>query len=92
MAVRARMRMLVSGRVQGVGFRWATVAEATRLGLGGWVRNLPSGAVEILAEGDKDSLSEFGAWARQGPSFAEVSGVEEEWLEYRGEFGGFRIR
>ncbi len=86
------MRLIVTGRVQGVGFRWATVAEAERLGLSGWVRNLPSGAVEILAEGDKDELHKLGAWARQGPSFASVSGVEEEWPEYRGEPGGFRIR
>ena len=46
------MRIIVRGRVQGVGFRYATVSEARRLGLAGWARNAPDGSVEILAEGD----------------------------------------
>ena len=92
MALRARLRLVVTGRVQGVGFRWATVAEADRLGLTGWVRNQASGGVEILAEGDKDGLDKLGAWARHGPRFASVGWVDEEWSEYRGEFGGFKIR
>lgn len=92
MAERARLRLIVSGRVQGVGFRWATVAEAERLGLCGWVRNQASGGVEILAEGDKDKLEKLGAWTRHGPRFASVSWVEEEWSEYSGELAGFKIR
>jgi acylphosphatase len=92
MAARARMRLVVTGRVQGVGFRWATVDEAQRRGLVGWVRNLSGGGVEIVAEGDKDGLEKLAAWARQGPRFASVSSVEQEWLEWSGELAGFEIR
>jgi acylphosphatase len=86
------MRLVVTGRVQGVGFRWATVDEAQRRGLVGWVRNLSGGGVEIVAEGDKDGLEKLAAWARQGPRFASVSSVEQEWLEWSGELAGFEIR
>jgi acylphosphatase len=86
------MRLVVTGRVQGVGFRWDTVGEAQRRGLVGWVRNLSGGGVEIVAEGDKDGLEKLAAWARQGPRFASVSSVEQEWLEWSGEIAGFEIR
>ncbi|MHB8382741.1 MAG: acylphosphatase [Candidatus Binataceae bacterium] len=92
METRARIRLLVAGNVQGVGFRWATAAEARRLGLAGWVRNIASGGVEILAEGDKDSLSKLVAWASQGPTFASVSSVEQEWMGWSGGLAGFEIR
>lgn len=89
---RARLRLIVTGTVQGVGFRWATVAEAQRLGLAGWVRNMAGGGVEIIAEGDKDRLSKLCAWARHGPKFASVSSVEEEWSDCSGRPAGFEIR
>ncbi len=92
MAARARMRLIVNGSVQGVGFRWAAVAEAQRLGLAGWVRNAAGGGVEIVAEGDKDGLDRLAAWAHQGPRFASVSSVEQEWTEWSGELAGFKIR
>ncbi|MGB6552283.1 MAG: acylphosphatase [Candidatus Binataceae bacterium] len=92
MATRARIRLIVSGRVQGVGFRWAALDEAQRLGLAGWVRNRSGGGVEIVAEGDKDGLEKLALWARQGPRFASVSSVEQEWLEWSGELAGFEIR
>jgi len=92
MPPQARLRLIVSGRVQGVGFRWATAAEARRLGLSGWVKNLAGGSVEILAEGGKDSLSKLAAWAHHGPRFAGVDEVEQEWSGWRGELDGFEIR
>lgn len=92
MAARARMRLVISGRVQGVGFRWAALAEAQRYGLSGWVRNLAGGGVEIVAEGDKDGLDKLAAWAYQGPRFASVSAVEQEWTQWSGELAGFEIR
>ncbi|HVA81911.1 MAG TPA: acylphosphatase [Candidatus Binataceae bacterium] len=92
MASNARLRLIVSGQVQGVGFRFATVTEARRLGLAGWVKNLVGGSVEILAEGDKDSLSKLAAWAHRGPRFAGVDEVEEQWMGWRGELAGFKIR
>jgi len=69
---RTRLRIVVSGRVQGVGFRYATVREAERLGLLGWVRNTYDGNVEIVAEGPQDSVSDLLVWCRAGPPSARV--------------------
>jgi acylphosphatase len=88
----ARLRLLVHGRVQGVFFRQAAAEEARSLGLRGWVRNLPNGDVEIVAEGPRRELKILAAWANQGPRLARVIGVEEEWSDYRGEVGPFAIR
>ena len=88
----ARLRLLVHGRVQGVFFRQAAADEARSLGLRGWVRNLPNGDVEIVAEGPRRELKILAAWANQGPRLARVTGVEEEWSDYRGEEGPFAIR
>jgi acylphosphatase len=88
----ARLRMLVHGRVQGVFFRHAAAEEARSLGLRGWVRNLASGDVEIVAEGPRRELKILAAWAHQGPRLARVTGVEEEWSDYRGDEGPFAIR
>jgi acylphosphatase len=88
----AHLRMLVHGRVQGVFFRQATADEARALGLRGWVKNLAGGDVEIVAEGPRRELKVLAAWALQGPRLADVTGVEEEWSDYRGEEGAFAIR
>jgi acylphosphatase len=88
----ARLRLLVHGRVQGVFFRQAAAEEARSLGLRGWVRNLPNGDVEIVAEGPRRELKILAAWANQGPRLARVTGVEEEWSDYLGEEGPFAIR
>ena len=71
----ACQRYRVSGRVQGVGFRFAACAEAQRLGITGWVRNLPNGDVEALACGDADQLLVFGQWLHRGPRSARVTDV-----------------
>ena len=70
--MRRARRFLISGRVQGVGFRYFTHAAATREGIHGWVRNLPGGAVEALAEGDVESLDRFERQLRHGPASARV--------------------
>ncbi len=80
------------GRVQGVFFRQATADEALTLGLRGWVRNLVNGDVEIVAEGPRRELKILAAWANQGPRMARVTGVDEEWSDYRGDLGAFAIR
>lgn len=69
------VRIVVSGRVQGVGFRAFAVREATRLGLDGWVRNLPDGRVEAIARGEESGLQAFIAALRQGPITARVDEV-----------------
>jgi len=72
------VRCIVSGRVQGVYYRAATVAEAERLQLRGWARNLNDGTVEVVACGDADAVSRLAGWLWQGPPAARVAGVSVE--------------
>jgi acylphosphatase len=65
----------VSGRVQGVSFRWYAQQEAIRLGVHGWVRNEPDGSVAGLFEGDDDAVDALVTWCRTGPSYAAVQHV-----------------
>src|SRR5262249_26186674 len=74
--VRIARRFLVSGHVQGVGFRWFAENQAAREGLHGWVRNLPDGRVEAAAEGDAEALERFERALRHGPPAARVDDVE----------------
>jgi acylphosphatase len=71
-----RIRAVVRGRVQGVGFRFSAVAEAERRGLVGWVRNTADGSVELEAEGEIDALEGFRVWLARGPAAARVDDVE----------------
>lgn len=71
-----RKRVIVHGRVQGVGFRWYTQATANQLGLGGFVRNLPGGTVEVEFEGEPTAVAEMVSWLRSGPSYAHVTRIE----------------
>jgi len=91
-AGRARLHLIVSGRVQGVGFRFSAYDEAKDLALAGWVRNVASGGVEIVAEGKRENLQMLAAWAHLGPPSAHVTAVREDWLDFTGEFTEFRIR
>jgi acylphosphatase len=74
-----RLRAVVHGEVQGVGFRYFLVTRARPLGLEGWVRNRPDGAVELVAEGERAELEHLLQAARQGPRGADVRDVEVEW-------------
>ena len=69
------LTVLIEGRVQGVGFRAATVRQAHQLKLGGWVRNLPDGRVEALIQGDRSHIDRMLSWLLQGPPAARVSSV-----------------
>jgi acylphosphatase len=71
-------RLLISGRVQGVGFRWHLLEEAQRLGLQGWVRNLRDGRVEALLCGPQAAVAALIHWAGTGPAHARVDSVEVE--------------
>lgn len=86
-----QLQLTVHGRVQGVYFRASTQREAKRLGLGGWVRNRPDGAIEILAEGEETSIRELYGWAQKGPSAARVERVDTRWRSFTGEYADFRI-
>jgi acylphosphatase len=70
-----RVRYTVEGRVQGVGFRYFVRRTAESLGIIGWVRNLPDGAVEALARGDQQALDAFESSLRKGPPGASVTGI-----------------
>ena len=70
-----RLHARIAGRVQGVGFRWFVREEARRLGLAGWVRNLPSGEVELVAEGSPAALDAFARTIGKGPPGARVEVV-----------------
>lgn len=76
MAERRRVHFWVSGRVQGVGFRYHTQVRATELGLLGWVRNLADGRVEVVAEGPRAQIEKLVEWCRKGPPSAKVVRLE----------------
>ncbi len=86
-----RVHVLVEGRVQGVWFRDSAWQQATRLGVNGWVRNLPDGRVEATYEGPRDAVEELVAWTRRGPERATVTTVEVYDEEPKGE-RGFSVR
>ena len=86
-----RVHLVVSGRVQGVNYRSNTQRRASQLGLVGWVRNLPDGGVEAVAEGPGEKVEEFLNWCKHGPIPAYVSDVEASWEKPTGEYEDFRI-
>jgi acylphosphatase len=90
--MRLAKRYLISGRVQGVGFRYFTHAVASREGLRGWVRNLPDGRVEAAAEGEHDALERFERRIRTGPPGARVSDVQASDTNLMTDNDGFSIR
>lgn len=85
-------RILISGRVQGVGFRFFVEARATIEGVHGWVRNLPDGRVEAVLEGDEVSVDRVAAALWRGPSGAVVDDVTSEATVPSGRATGFSIR
>ncbi len=86
-----RVRLFVEGRVQGVWFRDTTHHFATARGVGGWVRNLPDGRVEVVYEGPPDAVDELVTWTHRGPDRAVVTRVEIYDETPKGE-RGFSIR
>jgi acylphosphatase len=74
-------RIIVRGRVQGVGYRVWMVRQAEKLGVAGWVRNLPDGSVEALVAGDAGSVEELLRLCRRGPRSAEVLSIDEDLAE-----------
>lgn len=85
------IRATINGRVQGVGFRWATRRVAMDLGLTGWVRNRPDGSVEALAQGDEVATDALLDFLRQGPPGAFVDSVAVEDVESTEGLSGFDI-
>ena len=71
------VRLLVSGRVQGVGFRWYVARHAQTMAVRGWVRNLADGSVEVVAAGTATAVAELEALVRRGPRFSHVENVDK---------------
>lgn len=86
-----RMRFLVDGLVQGVGYRYFAVAASRRLGLTGWVRNRRDGSVEVEAQGSSDALAELRALLAQGPRWGHVDSVTAQPVAPVGGPRGFRV-
>jgi len=84
-------RYRITGRVQGVGYRYFALTEAHALKVAGYAKNLPDGSVEVVAEADARSLRTFEARLREGPAFSRVESLDKEPLAARGD-EGFHIR
>ena len=86
------LHCLVSGRVQGVGYRSFVLDHARGLGLTGWTRNLPDGRVEVLAQGSDEALDEFARRLRKGPSWARVDAVDASMEPREETYENFQVR
>lgn len=82
----------IRGRVQGVGFRYATRAEARLLGLSGWVANRPDGSVQVWAQGSADLVSRFVTFLQEGPRHARVASVQIDEMTPDDTLEGFDVR
>ena len=92
MADLASIKATVSGRVTGIGFRANVKVTAQRLGLTGYVRNLPGGnAVEVEAEGERSGLEKLSRYLSKGPPLAKVDTAEITWSGYSGKYPDFSI-
>ena len=89
---RARVCIIVSGRVQGVFFRRAAAEQARTLGINGWAHNLDDGSVELVGEGKRCALEMLLAWAHQGPPHARVDAVQARWQPCEDELQRFQVR
>ena len=87
-----RVSVVVSGRVQGVGFRYFVQREAENLGITGWVKNLGDGSVAAVGEGLEDVLQEFVDLLKKGPPFSSVTDIKVKWDKFNGSFSNFSIK
>ena len=90
--MKTRARLLITGKVQGVFFRSSTMAKAKLYGLSGWVRNLPEGGVEAVAEGQREDIEKFIEFCKEGPPGSSVENVEVSWEMPTHKHKGFGIR
>jgi acylphosphatase len=87
-----RLKAVIRGEVQGVGFRWAVQRQAGELGLTGYAENLPDGSVRVEAEGAPDRLDQLESFLHKGPHWAEVESLDSQRVPATGEFRGFQAR
>jgi len=87
-----RLRIYVSGVVQGVGYRYFARRKAQEIGVKGYVMNLSDGRVLVVVEGEEQKIDKFISWLKEGPRFASVKSLDVVEEEFRGEFKSFEIR
>jgi acylphosphatase len=85
------VKIVVTGYVQGVGFRFFIARIANNLDLTGYVKNIHNGSVEIFAEGRKELLDELVEKARLGPAYSHVDSIKLEWLDFKNKYDKFEI-
>ena len=85
------VNMKITGKVQGVGFRFFVQQQAQKLGINGWVSNKSNGDVEALAQAEKADLEHFIAKVKEGPSFSRVEDVSLNWVKESEQYFGFEI-
>lgn len=91
-AIMKHVSIRVYGRVQGVCFRAYAQGRAERLGLAGFVKNMPDRSVYMEAEGPEENVEAFADWARQGPPAAKVTDIQVNYSDHLRKFEGFEIR
>ena len=84
--------LIISGKVQGVFYRASCQEAAQGLGLTGWVKNLPAGEVEVLAQGEKEKIEKLIEWCKKGPAGARVSSVEVKWENILNNSSSFEVK
>ena len=87
-----RVHLIISGRVQGVDYRYSTYHQAISIGAKGWVRNIPNNKVEIIFEGEEPELNKMIQWCYQGPPMARVDNIEITEQKFKNEFKDFSIK
>lgn len=90
--MKIRLSVMLAGDVQGVGFRYFVKRIANSLNVFGWVRNLPDGRVEIVAEGKKEDVDKFIEFCKKGNVHAKIEEITLNQEEFKGEFDSFQIR
>ena len=85
------VRVWISGRVQGVGYRFATIRQAEKLGISGWVQNLSDGRVTAVFQGKKTAVEQMVQWCHRGPAAAVVKGVEVQQMQLE-PISGFELK
>ena len=87
-----RVHIIISGYVQGVGFRYFINKKAFQLGIKGWVKNTPNGSVEVMAEGNEIDIQTFIEYCKKGPNLASIKDVKINYEELSNEFKNFEVR
>lgn len=89
--MKMRAHLIISGKVQGVFFRFRTAERVRRIGVAGWIRNLPDGRVEAVFEGEEETVEAMIDFCKIGPPGALVKGIEIQQEAYTGEYKGFTV-